>query len=631
MRNLYLKTISVEEAHKKYYDSLKRTNFSFFDIEFVNTIDSLGRITSEAIYAKNNSPAFNAAAMDGVCVDSKVTKNASEENPVILKIGKDIKVVDTGDPINNPYDAVIMAEDLIQIDESTYKIISPISGWENVRPIGEDIVKGEMIIESNHIIKPIDIGALVAGGIVGFNCYKKKKVGIIPTGDEIVNITNDLKEGDIIDSNSYMIKSLVEESGGIGIRYDIVKDDYDLIKKRVIDSVNENDITILNAGSSAGTEDYSVHVLKELGEVVVHGVSMKPGKPVILAIVNNKPVIGLPGYPLSAYLAFDLFVKDLITNKKIINEEIEAIVSKRLISSLKHREFVRVKIGKVNDKYIASPLNRGAASQMSMVRADGVLSIPQNSEGIEAGEKCKISLLKNKESLNNTLLSIGSHDILMDIVADIMSKKYKDISLSSTHVGSMGGLMALKRGETIIAPTHLLDENNGKYNVDIIKEIFGEGKISLIKGFDRIQGIIVKKGNPLNIRGLEDLVKYRFVNRQRGAGTRVLLDYKLKSLNINPKDIDGYDKEVSTHMAVAASVQSPYVDLGLGVKSAADSMDLDFIEIGIEEYDFAIETKNLNDEKIKKFIEVINSEELKNELIKIGGYGFSNLGKIINI
>ena len=631
MRNLYLKTISVEEAHKKYYDSLKRTNFSFFDIEFVNTIDSLGRITSEAIYAKNNSPAFNAAAMDGVCVDSKVTKNASEENPVILKIGKDIKVVDTGDPINIPYDAVIMAEDLIQIDESTYKIISPISGWENVRPIGEDIVKGEMIIESNHIIKPIDIGALVAGGIVGFNCYKKKKVGIIPTGDEIVNITNDLKEGDIIDSNSYMIKSLVEESGGIGIRYDIVKDDYDLIKKRVIDSVNENDITILNAGSSAGTEDYSVHVLKELGEVVVHGVSMKPGKPVILAIVNNKPVIGLPGYPLSAYLAFDLFVKDLITNKKIINEEIEAIVSKRLISSLKHREFVRVKIGKVNDKYIASPLNRGAASQMSMVRADGVLSIPQNSEGIEAGEKCKISLLKNKESLNNTLLSIGSHDILMDIVADIMSKKYKDISLSSTHVGSMGGLMALKRGETIIAPTHLLDENNGKYNVDIIKEIFGEGKISLIKGFDRIQGIIVKKGNPLNIRGLEDLVKYRFVNRQRGAGTRVLLDYKLKSLNINPKDIDGYDKEVSTHMAVAASVQSPYVDLGLGVKSAADSMDLDFIEVGIEEYDFAIETKNLNDEKVKKFIEVINSEELKNELIKIGGYGFSNLGKIINI
>ena len=631
MRNLYLKTISVEEAYIKYYDALKSINYNFFDTEYINTIDSLGRITSEAIYAKNNSPAFNAAAMDGVCVDSKITKNASEENPVILKIGKDIKVVDTGDPINIPYDAVIMAEDLIQIDENTYKIISPVSGWENVRPIGEDIVKGEMILESNHIIKPIDIGALVAGGIVGFNCYKKKTVGIIPTGDEIVNITNNLKEGDIIDSNSYMIKSLVEESGGIGNRYDIVKDNYELIKNIVTKSVNENDITIINAGSSAGTEDYSVHVLKELGEVVVHGVSMKPGKPVILAIVNNKPVIGLPGYPLSAFLAFDLFVKDLITNKNSINEEIDAVVSKRLISSLKHREFVRVKIGKVNDKYIASPLNRGAASQMSMVRADGVLSIPQNSEGVEAGEKCKIKLLKTKESLNNTLLSIGSHDILMDIVADIMSKKYKDVSLSSTHVGSMGGLMALKRGETIIAPTHLLDENNGNYNIDIIKEIFGEAKISLIKGFDRIQGIIVKKGNPLNIKGLEDLVKYRFVNRQRGAGTRVLLDYKLKKLNINPKDIDGYDKEVATHMAVAASVQSPYVDCGLGVKSAADSMDLDFIEIGIEEYDFAIETKNLNDEKVKKFIEVINSDELKNELKKIGGYGFSNLGKIINI
>ena len=386
MRNFYLKTISVEEAYNKYYDSLKKINHNLFDAEFVNTIDSLGRTTSEAIYAKNNSPAFNASAMDGVCVDSKITKNASEENPVILELGKDIKIVDTGDPINNPFDAVIMAEDLIQIDENKFKIISPVSGWENVRPIGEDIVRGEMILESNHKIKPIDIGALVAGGIVGFNCYKKKTVGIIPTGDEIVNITNDLKEGDIIDSNSYMIKSLVEESGGIANRYDIVKDNYELIKNKVIESVNLNDITIINAGSSAGTEDYTVHVLKELGEVIVHGVSMKPGKPVILAIVNNKPVIGLPGYPLSAYLAFDLFVKDLISINHEVNEEIDAVVSKRLISSLKHREFVRVKVGKVGEKYIASPLNRGAASQMSMVRADGILSIPQNSEGVEAGE-----------------------------------------------------------------------------------------------------------------------------------------------------------------------------------------------------------------------------------------------------
>ena len=423
----------------------------------------------------------------------------------------------------------------------------------------------------------------------------------------------------------------MESCHSVGNRYNIVKDNYDSIKQKVLDSVKENDITIVNAGSSAGTEDWTVHVLKELGEVIVHGVSMKPGKPVILAIVNGKPVIGLPGYPLSAYLAFDLFVKPILTRKLDNKDFIDAIASKRIVSSLKFREYVRVKVGKVDGKYIAAPLDRGAASQMSMVRADGILVIPQNSEGINASEITKVQLLKNRALLDDTLVSIGSHDILMDIVADLMAKNYRNVTLSSTHVGSMGGLLALKRGETIIAPTHLLNENNGIYNVDILKEIFGEGKVSLIKGFNRIQGLMVKKGNPLNIKSINDLTKSKFVNRQRGAGTRVLLDYKLKQLGIDPNQIDGYDKELSTHMAVAASVASPYADCGMGVKSAADSMGLDFIEVGVEEYDFAIKTENLNDEKVKKFIDVITSDELRKKLEDIGGYGFDNLGKIINI
>ena len=630
-RNLYLKTVPVETAYEMYYSELSKRGILKEYVEEVATTDSLGRVTSEAIYAKCNSPLFNAAAMDGICVESIKTKNANEESPVILKLGTDYKIVDTGDAIKPPFDAVVMAEDVIEIDDETVKIISPVAGWENVRPIGEDIVTGEMILESNHRIKPIDIGALLAGGILSFKCHKKLTVGITPTGDEIISPKDNPKEGDIIDSNSYMIKALVDNAGGIGKRYDIVEDEYDLIKEQLKKSIAENDISIINAGSSAGTEDFSVHILRELGEVIVHGVSMKPGKPVILAIVDGKPVIGLPGYPLSAYLAFDLYVKPLLFHEKMSEDEVSAIVSKRLVSSLKHREYVRVKVGRVEGKYIASPLNRGAASQMSMVRADGILIIPQNSEGIEAGETATVKLLKERKTLDNTLVSIGSHDVLMDIVADIMANKYKDVTLSSTHVGSMGGLMALNRGETVIAPTHLLDENNGRYNVDIIKEIFGEGKVSLIKGFDRIQGIMVKKGNPLGIKGLEDLPKYKFVNRQRGAGTRVLLDYKLKTLGIDPKTIDGYDKEVATHMAVAASVASPYVDCGLGVKSAADSMGLDFIEVGIEEYDFAILTKNLEDKKVKAFIDIIGSEDLHKKLDKLGGYGYSKLGEIINI
>lgn len=634
-RTLYLKTLSVETAYEKYFTELKKN--VVLKTEMVDTKKALNRITAKSIFAKCNSPLFNASAMDGICVVSKNTKGATEENPIILKLNEDYKIVDTGDPIKSPFDAVIMAEDVIGIDDNKVKIIKPVPGWQHVRSIGEDIVAGEMILESNHRIKPIDIGALLAGGILQIECYKKLDIGIIPTGTEIIEPNSEPKVGDIFDSNSYMINALIENAKAIGHRYEIIKDDYEKIKEQILNSVSKNDITIINAGSSAGTEDFTVKILEEVGKVLVHGVSIKPGKPVILAIVNEKPVIGLPGYPLSAYLNFNLFVKpviDLLSGEINDDEEsgtVDAVLSKRLVSSLKYREYVRVKLGKVCDKYIAAPLNRGAASQMSMVRADGILIIPKNCEGLEASEICKVKLLKPKSVIDKTLVSIGSQDMLVDYVSDLMSKKYKQYSLSSTHVGSMGGLMALKRNETVIAPTHLLSEKTGIYNVEAILEIFGEGEISIIKGFDRIQGIMVKKGNPLNIKGIEDLVKGKFVNRQRGSGTRVLLDYKLKTLGINPADIDGYDKEVVSHMAVAASVKGDEIDMGLGSNSAANAMGLDFIEVGIEEYDFAIRTKNLNDDKVKAFIDIIKSDELKNILSEIGGYGFSKTGDIINI
>lgn len=639
-RNLYLKTVSVEEAITKYMNLLDEKNILSNKFEIVKTEDALNRITSEAVFAKCNSPLFSASAMDGICVESRITKGASEENPIILELNKDYKVIDTGDVIKHPFDAVIMAEDVIEVDDTKVKITEPVPCWQHVRPIGEDIVKNEMILESNHKITPIDIGALLAGGILNVNCIKQLQIAVIPTGDEIIKPKDDPQVGDIIDSNSYMIKALIENDSAKCSRYDIVKDDYEKIKNTTLDALSKNDIVIINAGSSAGRDDYTVHILEELGEVVVHGVSMKPGKPVILAIVNNKPVIGLPGYPLSAYLAYNNFIKPIINKMQKINviepEKIDAIVSKRIVSSLKHREYVRVKVGRVEDKYIASPLDRGASSQMSMVRADGLLVIQQNSEGVEAGDKVNIELLKDKKYIDNTLVCIGSHDILLDLVSDIMKTKYEDVNFSSTHVGSTAGLMALKRKETMIVPTHLLDEKEGVYNIPILKELFNSNNsekigITLIKGFKRIQGIVVKKGNPLNIKNLEDIIKYRFVNRQRGSGTRVLFDYKLKQLNIDKANINGYDKEMTTHMAVCAAVASDEADCGIAIKPTAKVMELDFIEIGKEEYDFALWTKYLEDYRIKKFLEVIKSEELHNKLDEIGGYGYDQVGTIINI
>lgn len=638
-RNLYLKTTPVEEARKKYMQALEEAGCLRQKEERTDTYESLGRITAEAVYAKCCSPLFNAAAMDGIAVKSAETAEAGEERPLALSLGSGYRIIDTGDPVKSPFDAVIMAEDVMETGEGMVTITKSVPGWQNVRPIGEDIAAGEMLLPSHHTIRPVDIGVLLAGGILNLEIFKKPQVSIIPTGTEIIMPHENPKEGDIIDSNSGMIAAMVTESGGVPYRCSIVPDDYQKIKETVLQETERSDMVIINAGSSAGTEDYTVHVLREIGQVIVHGVAMKPGKPVILAIVQGKPVIGLPGYPVSAYLAFENFAEPVLRimaglspNKgSSTRKTVKAVLSKRTVSSLKHREYVRVKVGKVGDKFVCAPLARGAGAAMSLVRADGFCVIPQESEGFEAGETVDVELYTDLVQIENTLVSIGSHDMIIDVMNDMMAERFPGMNLSGTHVGSMGGLMALSRGETVIAPTHLLDEETGEYNVSYMENIFPGENMALIKGVDRIQGIMVKKGNPLGIKGVEDLTRVRYVNRQRGAGTRVLLDYKLKQAGITPDMIDGYDKEAATHMAVAALVASEEIDAGMGVKSAADAMGLDFIEVGTEEYDFAIRQENLELPQVRAFRQILESEEFHEKLAEMGGYGWRQAGRIVTI
>lgn len=632
-RNLYLNTIPAEEAAAIYRNAVLKVMHR--ETQMVKTEESLGRITASAVYARYCSPLYNAAAMDGIAVISGHTATASEVTPLVLKQGVDYQVVDTGDPVRMPYDAVIMAEDLLDAEEDSVKITASVPAWQHIRPVGEDIVAGEMLLAGNHKIRPIDIGVLLSGGIVEIEAIKKPKAGIIPTGTEIIEADQVPREGDIIESNSRMFAAMTESSGGIPRRYPPIPDDYEKIKHAVQKAVKENDIVIVNAGSSAGTEDYTVHILKELGEVLVHGVAIKPGKPVILSIVEGKPVIGLPGYPVSAYIDFENFVRpvmDLYSGEMNSSRNVmKAVLSKRLVSSLKHKEYVRVKVGKVDDRFVASPLARGAGAAMSLVRADGFCIIEKNSEGYEAGETVSVELFRDIEEISNTVVAIGSHDLILDILADRMPLTHPGIYLSSTHVGSMAGLMALKRGEAHIAPTHLLDEDTGVYNIPYLKRLFSDRDMVLIKGVRRIQGIIVKKGNPLGIKEIRDLTGVNYVNRQRGAGTRVFLDYKLKEAGIAPSEVNGYDREAATHMAVAALVKNGGADAGMGIYSAAKAMDLDFIPVGEEEYDFATEKKNLELPKMQAFIEVLKSSGFKEKAMTIGGYELSMAGEIIEV
>lgn len=631
-RNLYLKTTPVEEAREIYMNALG--DAAEPRAEVISVIDALGRVTSEAVYAKYSSPLYNSAAMDGIAVVSAATEGASEASPLTLKPGEDYMIVDTGDPVKKPYDAVIMAEDTQETAEGMV-IRAAAHSWEHVRPVGEDIVTGEMILTRCHRIRPIDIGVLLSGGVTEISVYAQPKVGIIPTGTEIVEPYEDPKEGDIIESNSRMFEAMVRENGGVPHRYDIVEDDYEKIKSAVLKALEENDMVIVNAGSSAGTEDYTVHILREIGEVFIHGVAMKPGKPVILAKACGKPVIGIPGYPVSAYLAVECFVYPVLRSFTGLREShdrrIKAVLSRRLVSSLKHREYVRVRVGRVGGRYVCAPLARGAGAAMSMVKADGFCVIPQESEGFEAGETVEVILFRPAEDVSRTIVCTGSHDLLLDVISDLMSGEGGGVRLSSTHVGSLGGLMALRRGEAHMTPTHLLDEDTGVYNESYIKKLFPDEEMLLVKGVGRTQGIMVAPGNPLGIKGVEDLTRVKYVNRQRGAGTRVLLDYKLKQAGIDPSEIDGYDAEAATHMAVAAQVASGEADCGMGVYSAAHAMGLDFIPVGDEEYDFAMRPETYELPEMQCFLRLLGSDEFRAKLEELGGYSFEGSGRVIKI
>lgn len=633
-QEVFLSNMDLNDAVELYFSKLIGIKGK---VEYVNTFEAVGRVSYSPIYAKISSPFYNSSAMDGIATISSKTRGASDRRHIELQEGMDYIVVDTGDPIPKEYDCVIMVEDLINTADGKVAIYKSAVPFQNIRPIGEDIVETQLIIPSKHVIRPVDIGAIIAGGVNQVQVYKKPVVGIIPTGTEMVEPGSELKIGDIIEFNSRIFSSQVQQWGGIPLRLDIVKDDYELIKQAVNSAVDKCDIVLINAGSSAGREDFTCSIIEELGEVCVHGVAIKPGKPVILGSITGKPVVGIPGFPVSAYFVMENICKKIVQTYIGINSEVEktveASLTRRTMSTLKYLEFVRVKLGFVSGKYIATPISRGSGTTMSLVRADGVLEIPQNVEGYEAGTKVKVKLLRSKEEIKNTLVCIGSHDPIVDIASDLFHKQNEKYFISSAHVGSMGGIMALIGSETHIAPIHLLDMEDGSYNIPYLKKYLPDKPMAIIKGVKRIQGIIVPKGNPLNINCLQDIVtkERKFVNRQRGSGTRLFLDYTLKKQGIDPKNISGYEREEFTHIAVAAVIAAGDAECGLGVYSAAKLMNLDFIELGHEEYDFALPVEFLDTDMIREFIKVIKTDEFKEELDKLSGYDYSDIGEIIEV
>jgi putative molybdopterin biosynthesis protein len=637
-RNIYLKMKTLEEAREIIFQQFSpdRTRSK----ETIYVPDAVGRVLAEPVTAVISSPNFHLSAMDGIAVKAADTFGTTETKPKELRVGTDAFYVNTGHVMPENTDAVIMIEHVHVLDPNRLEIEAPAFPWQNVRKVGEDIVATELLFPHNHVITPYCVGALISGGIFTVPVKTKPNILIIPTGSELVDWrktpVENLKPGQVIESNSFVLGKLVESWGGTFTRHDMITDDPLKIKAAMPDAVNSGfDIILMVGGSSAGSEDHTRHVINELGEVLVHGVTIMPGKPILIGKIADTPVFGIPGYPVSAIVAFEQFVAPLIASMLGQPEpeqpKIQVEPTRKIASKLGIEEFIRVKLGAVGNKIVAIPLPRSAGCITTLTEADGIIRIPRNLEGIRPHEPVTAELLRPLSSVNNTIVVVGSHDNTLDVLSDQIRSGYKNLTLSSSHVGSMGGLMAIKKGVCHLAGSHLLDTRDGTYNQSYIRKYLPDTQVKLVNLVMRDQGLIVLPKNPKGIRGIEDLSRkdISFINRQAGSGTRILLDYRLKQMGIDPSDVNGYENEEFTHMSVAVAVLSGAVDVALGIYAAARALALDFIPVVTEQYDLVIPEIFFKSENIRILLETIRTPEFKHRVQALGGYSTERTGQVI--
>ncbi|KAF0198033.1 MAG: molybdopterin molybdotransferase [Bacillota bacterium] len=628
MRQTYLRSTDVESAKSRWLDAFKNYELA---TERIAVVDSVGRVTAEPVVACMSSPHYAASAMDGYAVRSHVTVGAAPGYPLYLQVGIECFPVDTGDPLPNGTDAVIMIEHVV-LAGNTIGIEQAIAPWQHVRPVGEDIVATEMLLSRYHEIGPVDVGAMLAASVAEILVIKRPHIIIMPTGDELVAPGIELRAGNIIEFNSHIFRNFLREWGCDVTVTLPVRDDESRLLQQVQESIEQCDMLLVLAGSSTGRGDFTEEVLRASGELLVHGVAMRPGKPVMLARVQGKPVVGLPGYPVSAHLCLELFVRPLVYKLRHIAEPkpktLKGYLTRRLISPMGLQEYVRVMVGQVGAKYVVTPLSRGAGVVTSLVKADGVVVVPATSEGFAEGDQVVVTLQRDSANIEGRMVCIGSHDLALDVLADHARLK-EGVRLSSTHVGSMGGILALKRGECHFAGIHLLDSRDGMYNVSFVERYFPGKQMVLVNLVGRVQGLITTKGSAGSITSWHDLTNHRFVNRQHGAGTRLLLDYHLAQNGIEASQIAGYSREETTHLAVACAVHAGEADVGLGILPAARAFDLNFVPLALEQFDLLFHKEDLVDPCMTALLDIIRSASFKDEVAALGGYDTFKSGQIV--
>jgi putative molybdopterin biosynthesis protein len=651
---VYLHDVPLDTARQHFKEALEAAGLwgILGTEEFPLNENAVGRTLAEPVWAVQSSPHYHASAMDGFAIIAEQTAGAMPTAPLTLSIGDAAQYVDTGDPLPDFANAVIPIEQVESVDENgeidedpraphAIRIRAATPPWAHVRPMGEDIIASQLVLPAGHRLRPPDLGAIAAAGHTMVQVSRAPRVAIIPTGTELVPIGTSVKPGDIIEYNSVVLAAQIMDWGGVPTRFSPVADDFKLLLNTVQDASLNHDLILVNAGSSAGSEDYTASIVSELGDLLVHGVAVRPGHPVILGLVprstntteenNRVAIIGVPGYPVSAALTGEIFVRPLLALWQgcQVDEKptTKATLARKIVSPAGDDDYVRVVAGRVGDEMVAAPLTRGAGVISSLVRSDGLVIIPRGTQGIPAGEEVDVHLYRSPNQLEKTIFAIGSHDMSLDLVAQFLARIGP--RLVSSNVGSLGGLIALQRGEAHLAGTHLLDPDTGVYNISYIRQYLPDTQIRLIGWVNRQQGLITPKGNPLDIQSLEDLTRpeVMFINRQRGAGTRILLDYQLQRLGIEQEAISGYSREEYTHLSVAAAVSSGRASCGLGIAAAAEALSLDFIPLYEESYQLAIPMRFIDDGIMEPLLALAQDNEFRSLVAKMPGYDIAPMGQ----
>ncbi|UZN23249.1 molybdenum cofactor biosynthesis protein [bacterium 3DAC] len=591
-------------------------------IEEIPVKEAIGRVSAREVWAKRNVPHFLAAAVDGYAVKSDRFKEAHTANPI--RVAKDsVRYVNTGDPVYFPEeDAVYMQEDVLE-DGEFLVFHKSISVGKGIRFLGEDVIKNDLIVWRNTYLLPEHIALMRAAGVKTVEVYKPISVTIIPTGEEMKAPEGDLKEGDLPETSSLMVAQYVERFGGtVSKIYSPVPNDIDKLSQALKDGLQNADIVLFIGGSSRGKHDLIAPLIENMGTLLVHGIRIRPSKPTIIGIVENKPVIGLPGYPTATYYILQHIVKPLIEvfmpkDKEIPHQTEKATLSVHVPSPGGVAELLRIVVGKAHDeKNHAITLGSGSSKLFPITMANAHLFIPEGSEGYKAGEEVEIIKVKG----GHPLLAMASDDMAFKLLLSLLREK--NILVSYAKKGSLGSIGAFNKGQVYLAGAHLLDPQTGQYNKPFIKK-----PAKLILMAKREQGFIVQKGNPKNISSFEDIRRIKFVNREKGSGTRMLLDYLLAKYGISPSEIDGYMLERFSHLQVAMTVAIGMADAGLGIKAAADALDLDFVPVHTEEYHIIIPE---GDEALaQNIIDVLRSTKWQAKVQEIGGYDVSASGKVV--